>query len=121
MELTAGTQRWDFIYIEDVLNVYELVIDHSFEKAYTEIEVGTGEAPTIREVVEYLKTIIGSKSELRFGSVPMRNGESNSSCDPGKMRQLRGGKRLVLESRIEICGREIYRQDRTNTLTIHNI
>lgn len=90
LELTAGTQRRDFVYIEDVQDVYEAVLQHPVKSAYTEVGVGSGEAPTIREVVKYLKAIMCSKSELHFGSVPMRDGEPDSSCNPEKMRQLRG-------------------------------
>lgn len=88
LELTAGTQRRDFVYIEDVQDVYEAALNCPVKDPYTEIEVGTGEAPTIREVVEYLKAVMRSKSELHFGSVPMRDGEPNSYCNPEKMRRL---------------------------------
>lgn len=105
LELTAGTQRRDFVYIEDVQDIYEAALYCPVEDTYTEIEVGTGETPTIREVVEYLKTIMWSKSELHFGSMPMRDGEPNSRCNPERMRYLRGcdatnwksGLRLVAE------------------------
>lgn len=90
LELTAGTQRRDFVYIEDVQDVYEAMLQYPVKDVYTEIEVGTGEAPTIREVVEYLKTIMHSSSKLHFGSVPMRDGEPSSHCNPEKMRRLRG-------------------------------
>lgn len=80
LELTAGTQRRDFIYI-DVLRVYRIIIDKEFKDSYVEIPVGTGVAPTIREVVEYLKEITQSQSELRFGNIPQRANEPNSCCD----------------------------------------
>lgn len=106
LELTAGTQRRDFVCIEDVQDVYEAVLQYPFKDTYTEIEIGTGEAPTIREVVEYLKTIMASKSELRFGSVPMRDGEPNSHCDPKIMRQLRGSDALSWKAGLRLLVEE---------------
>lgn len=88
LELTAGTQRRDFIYVEDVLNVYEAVLRAPLDGQTMEIPVGTGEAPAIREVVEYMKALMGSTSELRFGAIPMRAGEPDSHCDTEKMEQL---------------------------------
>lgn len=88
LALSAGTQKRDFIYIDDVLSVYEAVIYHSFEKSFEKIEVGTGEAPTIREVVEYLKAITHSKSLLNFGAIPIRKGESDSHCNTEQMLEL---------------------------------
>lgn len=88
VELTAGTQRRDLIYIDDVLNVYEEVLDSEIGDAFVDIPVGTGQAPTVREVVEYMKSITGSHSELHFGAIPMRTGEPSSHCDTEMMRHL---------------------------------
>ena len=88
LDLTAGTQRRDFIYVEDVLNVYEAVLRGPIKGQIVDIPVGTGEAPTTREVVEYMKALMGSTSELRFGAVPMRAGEPDSHCDTKMMEKL---------------------------------
>lgn len=108
LELTAGTQRRDFVNIEDVQDVYEAMLQYPVNSVYTEIEVGSGEAPTIREVVEYLKTIMHSKSELHFGSVPMRDGEPDSNCNPEKMRQLRRRDALNWKTGLKLMARESY-------------
>lgn len=88
VDLTLGTQKRDFIYIENVLDVYEAVLNWPMEEPYGEIEVGTGTAPTIREVVEYLKTITHSESSLNFGAVPMRKNEPDSHCNTTQLLQL---------------------------------
>lgn len=106
LEVTAGTQKRDFVYIEDVQDVYEAVLKYPINNAYTEIEVGTGEAPTIREVVEYLKTIMSSNPELHFGSVPMRDGELNSNCNPEIMQQLRGNDALYWKTGLKLMVEE---------------
>ena len=74
LELTAGTQRRDFIYIEDVLAAFKILIDID-DFGFHDVPVGTGEGPTIREVIAYLKEITNSNSQLRFGSVQSRENE----------------------------------------------
>ncbi len=88
LRLTAGTQRRDFIYIADVLCVYDKVLDCSFAESYLDIPVGTGDAPSIREVVEYLKDCTCSSSELYFGAIPMRKNEPSSQCNIKKLKEI---------------------------------
>lgn len=88
VDLTLGTQKRDFIYIEDVLDVYEAALSFPMDEPYMEIGVGTGTTPTIREVVEYLKSIVFSDSVLNFGAVPMREGEPDSCCNTATMELL---------------------------------
>lgn len=85
--LTDGTQRRDFIYIDDVVRVYEKLIDCSVDEPYLDIPVGTGEGPSVREVIEYLKEIICSQSNLCFGAVAKRTYEPDTVADCAKMRK----------------------------------
>ena len=86
--LTKGTQKRDFIFVDDVVNAITAAISLETNDWFCEIPVCSGEAPTIREVVEYLKSLTHSTSKLVFGAVPMRDGEPNSSCDFSGMRLL---------------------------------
>jgi len=61
----------------------------NFDKNYVEISVGTGETPTIREIVKYLKKLTESNSELHFGAIPMRRVELNSHCNLNMLSQLK--------------------------------
>ncbi len=88
LRLTEGKQRRDFIYIDDVLHVYNEVACSDFSQPFIEIPVGTGVSPTIREVVQYLKAITGSHSELYFGAVPTRQHKYNSCCDTALLRSM---------------------------------
>lgn len=88
LELTAGTQKRDFVYVGDVVCVYEAILNKKIENAYIDIPVGTGTAPTVREVVEYLKECTCSSSELRFGACPLRKGEPDSCCDTSVLKSL---------------------------------
>lgn len=76
IELTAGHQKRDFIYVEDVANAYISVIQNfgSLDK-YEEFEIGTGNAITIREFVQKIAVAIGSTSNLHFGALPTREGD----------------------------------------------
>lgn len=48
---------------------------------YFEIPVGTGIAPSISEIVDFIWDETGRKSVVRKGSVPMRKDEPDSVAD----------------------------------------
>lgn len=80
IDLTLGTQKRDIVSIYDVEQAILCAIKANI-KGYYEVFVGTGEAPTIRELLGYIKEEIGSSSKLRFGAVPMRQGEPDCIAD----------------------------------------
>lgn len=78
LNLTAGEQLRDFIYIDDVVSAYMTLLDdiNSWPEAeYRECDLGRGEAVTIKLLVKKIKEIIGGPTLLQFGSVPYRPGE----------------------------------------------
>lgn len=80
LELTIGTQKRDIVSIFDVVGAILCAIEAEIT-GYYEIYVGTGEAPTIREILRYIKEEIGSTSKLKFGAIPMREGEPDCVAD----------------------------------------
>lgn len=88
--LTAGTQKRDIIYIKDICGViiHILAMERHTQSGYLQIPVGTGFGSSLREIVEYLKTITGSKSELHFGAVPMRPNEPDCIADTAMLERL---------------------------------
>jgi CDP-paratose synthetase len=81
LNLTEGYQLRDFIYIDDVVNAYSIIIDKLEDiKNRETISIGTGTAYPIKRVVELVKNISSSKSNLNFGIVPMRENELMYSC-----------------------------------------
>lgn len=84
IKLTIGTQRRDVIYIDDLVDCIIRIIEY-VPAGYNDIPLGTGEGPTIREIIEQLKRYVGSESVLEFGAIPMRNGEADSIADTTKM------------------------------------
>ncbi|MFD1601604.1 NAD-dependent epimerase/dehydratase family protein [Flavobacterium artemisiae] len=90
IELTAGTQLRDFIFIEDVINAYMCLLDNLDKfKGYNVLPLGSGEVVTIRTIVETIKKESGSDSNLLFGKIPMRENELLcSDADISKLKSL---------------------------------
>ena len=87
VDLTEGTQKRDIVSIDDVVDLVTYVIGQKLT-GYYEIEVGCGEAPSIREIIEYIYSVTQSKSELRWGAVPMRAGEPDCLADISRMKEI---------------------------------
>ena len=81
INLTKGEQERDFIYIDDVVSAYFILIKNlSKLKNFNQFEVGTGNFVTIKRFIEKIKEkfelISGtSKTKLNFGAIPYRKGE----------------------------------------------
>lgn len=77
LKLTAGEQKRDFVYIDDVTNAYVVLTEqHERLEAVADIEVGSGVAPTVREFVEAAHRLTASRTRLNFGSLPYRSNEA---------------------------------------------
>ncbi len=77
LDLTAGEQTRDFIYIDDVVMAFKTVCKNirTIENNYNSYDVGTGNSVTLRSFIETAKDVLGSKTKLNFGSIPYREGE----------------------------------------------
>jgi nucleoside-diphosphate-sugar epimerase len=79
--LTTGEQKRDFIYIDDVVSAYLLVMHKASQfPGYSEFDVGTGELTSVRDFVSALykayRTLSPhTETQLGFGDIPMRKGE----------------------------------------------
>lgn len=87
LELTKGEQERDFIYIEDVVTAYLLLLEKqsSMKEGFAEFDIGSGETVTIREFSELVKDVSGSSAHLNFGARPYREGEvmyARAETDP---------------------------------------
>ena len=87
VETTIGTQRRDIIAAEDILKAIKMVIYSDIE-GYNEIPVGTGVAPTISEIVDYIWEKTGCRSDVCKGAIPMRNNEPDCVADTTILRSL---------------------------------
>jgi CDP-paratose synthetase len=76
LPLTLGEQKRDFIYIDDVVEAYIKVLENlPILEGVQQIEVGSGEAPRLRDFVETAHKLTGSKTELLFGQIPYREND----------------------------------------------
>ena len=78
IELTSGIQKRDVVRVEDVVGIMEKLIENNCYTGYSVLPVGSGEQHSIKEIVEYMKEIIGSKSVLEFGAITDRQGEPDT-------------------------------------------
>jgi CDP-paratose synthetase len=86
LPLTLGEQKRDFIYIDDVVSAYMLLLNNApqGQGAFLEFDVGSGQALSIREFVEIVHRLTNSRTRLCFGAVAYRRNEimaSNSNTD----------------------------------------
>jgi len=76
LRLTTGRQRWDFVYIDDVIEAYLKLLNISNLPIEHEIfNIGTGNAVSVREVITRIKDIFGVGLESNWGVIPHRNSE----------------------------------------------
>jgi nucleoside-diphosphate-sugar epimerase len=90
--LTTGMQRWDFVHVRDIVAAYLAVLslpDQALQGGV--FNVATGDPKTVREVVEQIRTLLGSGAELHWGAVPHRRNEIwLNSGSPAKIRTMLG-------------------------------
>lgn len=79
--LTEGSQLRDFIYIDDVVSAYLLMLQKIDQLVdYNQFDVGTGQFSSVRDFVTNIFNIYKSmrpdtKTKLGFGDIPTRDGE----------------------------------------------
>ena len=90
LRLTSGEQRRDFIHIDDVVAAYDVVLANATSlPSHEVIDVGSGDAPTIRTFVETVHRLAGSSTRLDFGAIPYRPGEAMLCvADTSRLRAL---------------------------------
>lgn len=90
LRLTAGTQRRDFLYIDDAVSAVLTVLDHAKPDGLrSDIPVGSGTAIPVRQFVEQVHSATASRTPLHFGAVPTRPDEPDVCvADPTVLRRL---------------------------------
>jgi nucleoside-diphosphate-sugar epimerase len=68
--LTAGTQKWDFLYIDDAVDAIIKILQT--ENTNGIFNLGSGRSLAIREIVEKIRDNIDPALELGFGLIPYR-------------------------------------------------
>ena len=108
LKLTTGRQRWDFVYVGDIIEAYfKLLKIPNLPEKHEIFNIGTGNAVSIREVVTRIKEVIGTELEPEWGAIPHRKNEVWFTCaDISKTEnflrwqpkiQIKGGLKLTVE------------------------
>jgi CDP-paratose synthetase len=87
LNLTLGEQMRDFIYIDDVVSAFVLLIDKLSMDTHQgkEFDVGSGQPVSIRYFVEMAHRLSRSQTKLNFGALPYREAEvmhSEANVEP---------------------------------------
>ena len=92
VELTAGLQYRDFIFVDDLVACYLAGIEKAESLARPEIfNIGSGKKVQIREVIETIADLLHGQEYLKVGARPMRAGEPASMiADIQKAREILG-------------------------------
>ena len=73
VKTTEGKQILDFVYVEDVVNAYKLVIqNHNSLLDDADFRVGTGTGYSIRDLVNEIEKISNKKANIHWGAIPYR-------------------------------------------------
>ena len=88
--LTNAEQNRDFLFIDDLLGVYDIMLEKSTEfNNYEGFNVGSGKNTNIKEILEFLKANTKSNSILDYGAIPYRNNElMESNNNITRLKQL---------------------------------
>lgn len=88
--LTKCEQNRDFIYVDDLLRVYDLMLkSYKDFESYENFYVGTGKSLKLKDILEFIKKETCSTSILDYGAIPYRNNELiKSSNDVKRLNNL---------------------------------
>ena len=81
LKLTTGMQRWDFVYVGDIIEAYfKLLNVPNLPTKHEIFNIGTEKAVSVREVVSRIKEIVGGELEPDWGAIPHRKNEVWFTC-----------------------------------------
>ncbi len=83
LKLTSGEQKWDYIYVEDIVDAYLKLVEPqelNLPDKHNIFNIGTGSPHNVRGVVSTLKEITGSGVKPQWGAVAQRNNEVFRYC-----------------------------------------
>ncbi|HUF74565.1 MAG TPA: SDR family NAD(P)-dependent oxidoreductase [Gammaproteobacteria bacterium] len=93
-QVTSGERPVDWIYIDDVIDGL-LAAAETDGLAGQTVDVGSGELATVRDVVELLNRLTGSRVTLEFGQLPDRAMERVRAADVERTAEQMGWRPTV--------------------------
>jgi len=106
IKLTLGEQKRDFIYIDDAVDAYLCLLKNNkqLQESYNEVSLGSGEAITIKCLVNLIAKITRSKAKLLYGSLVYRENEvMESVADIRTLKRLGWSPRFCLADGVKAC------------------
>ncbi|HKC65031.1 MAG TPA: NAD-dependent epimerase/dehydratase family protein [Pyrinomonadaceae bacterium] len=88
-QLTSGEQKWDYLYVADAADaIYRAAVR---ESAHGVFNLSSGEAHTVRKLVEQIRNIIDPSLPLGFGEIPtLADQIMHLQADISKLREATG-------------------------------
>lgn len=99
ISLTAGDQKRDFIFVEDVARAFLSVAENCAKiNGFEEFGIGSGKSVSIKNMVEIMKEITGSASVLGWGEMLGRENEiMDSAADLSNNKKINWTAGVALE------------------------
>ncbi len=83
---SAGDQKRDFLYVEDIASAFVSILESNFEGA---INIGSGIPISVKEVINIIADKIGRSDLIEFGKVPISPNEPPLLiADTSKIREI---------------------------------
>lgn len=70
INVTKGEQLWDYLYVDDISTMLLKLIE---AKGVGVANLGSGKGIAVRAIIEKIKAIIGSDSQINFGAIAYRD------------------------------------------------
>ncbi|MDQ3820062.1 MAG: NAD-dependent epimerase/dehydratase family protein [Acidobacteriota bacterium] len=88
-QLTSGDQKWDYLYVGDAAEaIHRAAVTEGAEGVFN---LSSGEAHTVREIVERIRDIIDPSLPLSFGEIPAPAARiMHLQADISKLREATG-------------------------------
>jgi len=106
VDLTSGIQKRDFIYIDDIVTSYQVIINNINKLSiFEEFELGTGSSIEVKEFINKIYAELSKNQDLttklNFGIVPYRDNENmNMRVNIKKLQQLKWKPEVTIENGI---------------------
>lgn len=78
LSLTKGNQKLAFTYVQDVVNAFELAINHIVNEDfnYEVFNIGSNKSYSLKQVVSYIKNISKKSGQIEFGKIHNKKDEN---------------------------------------------
>jgi nucleoside-diphosphate-sugar epimerase len=74
-DLTTGIQKWDYTYVNDIVNAYLCLLNVSGLHNHEIFNIASGSAASVRDVAHFIARALNSKLEPNWGKVAHRQNE----------------------------------------------